>query len=294
MKIGVLEHSKADIPEDLTSWCNKKNKKFSTEENSVWEKMLINQKNILEKYNDYISTDYVKGFYELNFKSDCIPDLDVINEKLSKIGWIAAYVDGFVPANIYVKLQANNIFPISQHMRRFEHLGHSAAPDCAHDILGHLPMLFCPDYRNYLKKWATIASLTESTQLDRELYEANSRLIALKEEIKPDKQNIDIATKELEHIHTRINLNPSLLSLLTRLYVWSIEYGVIGNETKFRIFGSATMSSCDEISVICNNQVKRRKFSIDILKTDVDYTRIQPQIFVAENFLEYEHLLNLI
>lgn len=118
------------------------------------KKMVNNVINSFKEHTRFIYPPFKEGFYSLKLDSFSIPDINVINKKLSLIGWQAVYVNGFVPAGIYASMLANQIFPVSASLRSLKYFYYTAAPDLAHDILGHLPMLFVQEFRELLKKWA--------------------------------------------------------------------------------------------------------------------------------------------
>jgi len=264
------------------------------EEFFVWEKMVNNTIKSFDKYSKFIYPPFRKGFYSLELDNLSIPDINTINQKLAAIGWQASYVNGFVPAGIYALMLANQIFPVSASLRPLKYFDYSAAPDFAHDVLGHLPMLFVKEYRDLLKKWAIKTSQCTITFLDKETYRLTAALINEKEKEKPDTTKIRTLTKSLNNIYDQLNANPSALSILAKYYGWAFEFGVIEINKVPNIFGAAIVSSSKETQNICERNSALIEFNEDTLKTGVNYTSLQEQVFYVGDFSIYNYHLSCI
>ena len=269
------------------------NSPIHTKENTfVWKKMINNILKSFKEYESFIYPPFKEGFHSLGLDNFSIPNINTINQKLSNIGWEAVYVNGFVPAGIYALMLANQFFPISASLRPLKYFEYSAAPDFAHDILGHLPMLFVKDFRELLKKWAMKASQCKITFLDQETYRLTASLIREKEEKTSDISRIGVLTKRLNSIYDQLNTNPSDLSVLAKYYGWSFEFGVIKINGIPNIFGAAIVSSSKETQNVCEGKATFLEFNEDTLKTGVNYTSLQEKFFYVKDFTTYYHYLN--
>ena len=262
------------------------------EENFVWGKMVNNVIKSFDKYLEFIYPPFRKGFYNLGLDNLSIPNINTINQKLAPIGWQAIYVNGFVPAGMYALMLANQFFPISATLRPLKYFDYSAAPDFAHDVLGHLPMLFVKEFRELLKKWAIKTSQCNITFLDEETYRLTATLIREKEEKTPDISKINVLTNNLNNVYEQLNTNPSDLSVLAKYYGWSFEFGVIKDNGIPNIFGAAIISSSKETENICEGKAALIEFNADTLKTGVNYTSLQEKFFYVKDFSAYNHHLN--
>ena len=258
------------------------------EENFVWEKMVSNVIKSVDQYSEFIYPPFREGFYGLELDNISIPSINTLNHKLASIDWQTIYVNGFVPARIYALMLANQFFPVSFTLRPLKYFGYSAA----HDILGHLPMLFVKEFRKFLKKWAAKTSQCNITFLDEETYRLTATLIREKEEKTPDYSKISVLTKNLNNIYDQLNTNPSDLSILAKYYGWSFEFGVIKDNGIPNIFGAAIVSSSKETQNICKGKAALIEFNADMLKTGVNYTSLQEKIFYVKYFSTYNHHLN--
>jgi phenylalanine-4-hydroxylase len=77
---------------------------------------------------------------------------------------------------------------------------------------------------------------------------------------------------------------PSEAALLSRLYWWTAEYGLVGRPGDYKLYGAGLLSSLGE-SHSCHDPAVR-KVVLDEHCVDVAYdiTRPQPQLFVAPSF----------
>ncbi len=260
----------------------------------VWEKMVKNIIQSFKKYEGFIYPPFEEGFQKLGLDNLSIPDLATINKKLAPISWQAFYVTGFVPAGIYSLMLANQIFPVSAVLRPLKYFDYSASPDLAHDLLGHLPMLFVEGFRELLKNWAIKTAQCRNTFLDEETYRLTAALIAEKEQNNPNLDKIKTLTQHLNSVYKQLNNNPSELSILAKFYGWSFEFGAIKNNKVLNIFGAAIVSSSKETENICTGKATLTEFNEDILKTGVNYTSLQEKIFYVNDFEAYNYFLDKI
>lgn len=265
---------------------------FNQEEHAIWMLLLTQLKQNLVEFHAQIHPDYFDGFKNLAFTVNNIPDIQWLNQQLASIGWTACFVRGFVPAKYYVQLLANCIFPISSHIRKKSFIKHSPSPDFIHDILGHLPMLFCPQYRHFIQRWAKAATQTPVMLLDELLFEHNDALIKIKESPLATDVGIIKAETKLLQIQQQLQTSPTPLSQLTKLYVWSNEYGLLKTKDTLAIFGAAIMSSSDEIEAIVKGHTTIVTLDWSTIENDVDYTSVQRTLYAADSFTLYEHLLD--
>lgn len=267
---------------------------YSDEDKFVWEKMVKNVICAFDKYERFIYPPFEEGFRNLELNNVLIPDLEAINKKLTFIGWQAFYVTGFVPAGIYSLMLANQIFPISATLRPLKYFNYSAAPDFAHDVLGHLPMLFVKEFRELLRNWAIKTAQCKITYLDEETYRLTAALIKEKEQNNPNLTKISALTQSLNKVYEKLNNNPSELSVLAKFYGWSFEFGVIKNNGIPNIFGAAIISSSKETENVCKGKATIMEFNENTLKTGINYTSLQEKIFYVTDFKTYNHFLDQI
>ena len=142
---------------------------YPADAHAVWNEVLARSEQVVEEHAERIHPAYVEGLRALELPSH-VPQTDELNERLRVTGWKTVAVDGYLPATTYASLMTENIFPVSSRIRRREHIDFAPEPDLVHDILGHLPMLFCAEHREYLRELAIHASrATPDWPLSRQL-----------------------------------------------------------------------------------------------------------------------------
>src|SRR6185369_792178 len=63
-----------------------------------------------------------------------------------RTGWRTVAVPGLVPDGIFFAMLSSQVFPVGNFIRTREQLDYLEAPDCFHDMFGHIPMLAHHDY----------------------------------------------------------------------------------------------------------------------------------------------------
>jgi phenylalanine-4-hydroxylase len=265
----------------------------TAEDKEVWSRIVRHLEMLWKAEDKRFFTDYLLGLERLKISASRIPVLSKINLMLSQIGWSAVYVDGMVDDHLYHEMQAARIFPVARKLRRLRDLDHSAAPDFAHDVLGHLPMLFTAHYRSIVREWGQLAMVAPREALDVEISKSLAALIAEHENGVLDAAMIGKKTDELEELHRRArNGSPSLAARFARFYAWAIEFGIIadGNDT-LQVSGSAALSSPGELRKLFNGETQLVSFVDHALDTPVDYTTPQSTMFFVNHFSEYRRVL---
>ena len=63
-----------------------------------------------------------------------------------RTGWRTVAVPGLVPDDIFFAMLRERVFPVGNFIRTREQLDYLEAPDCFHDMFGHIPMLAHHDF----------------------------------------------------------------------------------------------------------------------------------------------------
>lgn len=82
-----------------------------------------------------------------------------------------------------------------------------------------------------------------------------------------------------------LEFSPKKRKILSRLFWYTIEFGLIKTKNGLRIFGGGILSSYTETKFsLESDQPKRFPFNVSqVLRTDYDYKNIQPNYFILEN-----------
>lgn len=123
---------------------------FSEEDHSVWDLLFARQ---VELLGSRVITPFLDGIDLLRLGHPGIPELGELNAILEpRTGWRTVAVPGLVPDESFFAMLANRVFPIGNFIRKREQLDYLEAPDCFHDLFGHIPMLAHHDFAEMVEK----------------------------------------------------------------------------------------------------------------------------------------------
>lgn len=101
---------------------------------------------------------YLRGQDVLRLEADRIPSLADLSRRLdAATGWKVAKVPGLIHEKDFFGLLAERIFPSTNYVRGRDELDYTPAPDCFHDIFGHMPMLSQPDFADFYQLFGRAA-----------------------------------------------------------------------------------------------------------------------------------------
>ena len=226
---------------------------------------------------------YIDGLNKTGITLNKIPRIKSIDKKLSKFGWRAVCVRGFIPPNAFMEFQSLKILPIAADMRNHEHITYTPSPDIVHEAAGHAPIISNKDYAQYLINYGEIAVKAIMSDEDLDIYYAIRDLSDIKE-------NINATSKEIKKLEK--NLNKAIQSIsyisesamLARMNWWTVEYGLIGDTKNPKIYGAGLLSSVAESENCFKKSVQKIPFDIDCINYSYDITEQQPQLFVTPNY----------
>jgi phenylalanine-4-hydroxylase len=141
---------------------------YTEEQHIAWNKLLQRQLNIID---DKACTEFIKGLEFLKEKIQFIPKLDILSAQLEEIvGWTLEPVIGLIEGQEYYTYLANRKFPFALNIRDTSNFDFSPVPDIWHDVFGHLPLLICPLYSNYVESLARlwlVSNVRQRQQIDK-------------------------------------------------------------------------------------------------------------------------------
>lgn len=134
---------------------------YSHEENAIWHTLYTRQMALLP---NRASEAYLNGVEILGMTQDRIPYLRDLSQRLADTTrWQIARIPGLLHEKDFFDLLARRIFPSTDYIRERHELDYTPAPDCFHDIFGHLPMLTNPHFADFYQKFG-IAALNAKGQ----------------------------------------------------------------------------------------------------------------------------------
>jgi len=117
---------------------------FAEEDHAVWDLLFARQ---VELLGTRVVSPFLDGIDLLRLSHPGVPDVEGLNAILTpRTGWRTVAVPGLVPDQIFFAMLAERVFPVGNFIRTREQLDYLEAPDCFHDMFGHIPMLAHHDY----------------------------------------------------------------------------------------------------------------------------------------------------
>ena len=117
---------------------------FTAEDHAVWDLLFARQAELL---GSSVITSFLEGIDLLRLAHPGVPDVEGLNAVLEpRTGWRTVAVPGLVPDEIFFAMLSERVFPVGNFIRTREQLDYLEAPDCFHDMFGHIPMLDHDDF----------------------------------------------------------------------------------------------------------------------------------------------------
>jgi phenylalanine-4-hydroxylase len=117
---------------------------FTAEDHAVWDLLFARQ---VELLGSRIVSPFLDGIDLLRLSHPGVPELGELNAILEpRTGWRTVAVPGLVPDEIFFAMLAERSFPVGNFIRSRDQLDYLEAPDCFHDLFGHIPMLAHHDF----------------------------------------------------------------------------------------------------------------------------------------------------
>jgi phenylalanine-4-hydroxylase len=277
------------IPRHLQKYVvDQQYEKYTPIDHAVWRYVMRQNHNYLK---DTAHQAYVGGLTSSGISVEKIPNVTDMNKALEPFGWGAANIDGFIPGVIFFDFQAHGILPIASDIRKLENIQYTPAPDIIHEAAGHAPILCEEKFSEYVKLFGQIGSKALATSEEHELFEAVRTYSNLLESGKATKAEIDAAKAAFEEKQAAVT-ELSEAEQISRLYWWTVEYGLIGSVDHPQIYGAGLLSSVSEGRSSLTPGVTKIPFNLQtVIETGFDITKPQPQLFVCNSF---DQLINAV
>ena len=257
---------------------------YTDEEHETWRRLVSRTAAVVSEREARLHPDFVDGFQRLVRPWTQIPRLEELSASLAEFGWRTLCVGGYLPPQVYSAMVAEGIFPVSREIRRVEHLEFSPTPDLAHDLIGHVPMLVCAQHRHFLQRLARATTEARSNRADRELYLANRSMAALRCRPSTHPSALGAALTRVDAAQRGVAAEPSELARLDRMYLWSVEFGLMGTPDDYRLYGAGLLSSLAETDAMFNGQARVIPFSEAALERSIEFSDPQNVYFVARDY----------
>lgn len=277
-----------EIPSHLKAWTVEQRPEFYTAmDHAAWR--YIQRVNGVH-FATAAHEAYRDGLRATGIAQERIPLISEMDEAMRRIGWRAVAVSGFIPPQTFMEFQSLGILPIACDMRKLEHILYTPAPDVVHEAAGHAPIIADPDYSDYLRAYGEVSRQAIFSHHDMAVFRAIRRLSVTKEDPASGAADVDAAQVALDEALAAVDW-VSEAAELSRMYWWTVEYGLVGSLEAPRIYGAGLLSSAGESWHCLGPQVEKRPLTVDCVHQVYDITKPQPQLFVTPDFLHLRAVL---
>ena len=261
---------------------------YTPRDQAVWRYIL---RRLVHHLASRAHPSYLRGLEATGIGTEHIPSMDEMNERLSRLGWSAVSVRGFIPPAVFTELQALRVLAIAGDIRTHEHIQYTPAPDIVHESAGHAPILADATYAGFLQAAGELGFRAIASAEDQDVYEAIRALSIVKEDPAATPAEVAGAEQRLEQASaSRRYVSESTRA--SRLYWWTAEYGLVGPLDDPKIYGAGLLSSIGESTHCFSDEVERIPLSVKAADLEYDITRMQPQLFVARDFGQLHEIVD--
>ena len=227
---------------------------------------------------------YLEGLAASGISPERIPDVREMTANLSRGGWGTVAVDGLIPGVAFFDFQGHGLLPIATDIRKVDNILYTPAPDILHEAAGHAPILMNPTYAEFVRRFGEIGAHAFNHKAEHDVFKALKKLTIVKES--PFSTPEDIEQAEIALAETRTHVTGiSEANEISRLFWWTVEFGLIGDLDNPQIYGAGLLSSVGESCHCLTDAVKKHPFSLaKALATKHDVTSMQKELFVCESF----------
>lgn len=273
-----------NIPAHLKPYISKQHyESYTPIDHAVW-RFVMKQNHFFFKKIAHPS--YVNGLAQSGIKTESIPKVEEMDKSLARVGWRAVSIDGLIPGSAFYSFLANGILPIATEVRKLQNIAYTPAPDMLHEAAGHAPILLDQTYREYVKKIGIMGSKALSSKEKLDVFRAVRHLTIVAEDPASTPEQVKLAEVKVAEARKKVK-SLAEADYISRLFWWTVEYGLIGELNNPKIYGAGLLSSVGESQSCLADNVRKIPFSVaECIKTSYDVTKPQPQLFVCRNFEE--------
>lgn len=197
---------------------------------------------------EILSSRVLELMKKLQISGEGIPDFEKTNPILEALsGFNVVGVEGLVSDRYFFELLAQRKFPTTVVIRSRENLNYCPEPDVFHDYFGHVPLLADPDFAQFMEFYGQ---------------------------------------KGIEFIEIEKETGESLIPHLTKLYWYTVEFGLQRDaDNRLSVYGAGIASSATEsFGSVTSNEPIRVPFDIArIMRSDYLIDKPQSVYFVIDS-----------
>ena len=233
--------------------------RYSADNHEAWRQLYAR---IKPRWERYAHPKFLEGVNNLALDPSAIPRLEDINQFLAPLsGFKAKAVSGYVPAYIFFDALRQRKFPTTITIRDLGHLDYLPEPDIFHDVAGHVPMHTDRQFSDVLVRFGEVARTAA---------------------------HLAAETKNTEE---RIRRTENIIKAMARFFWFTIEFGLIRDKDKLKVYGSGLLSSFGEMGhVIESSAYHRHPVQLEwVVNQYFEIDHYQPLLFIVDSF---DHLFS--
>ncbi len=234
---------------------------YSEENHRAWHRLYQRME---PRWHKYANEHFLCGISSLCLSDKQVPRLTEVNQFLCPLtGFQAKPVSGYLPAFLFFDCLRNREFPTTITIRDSEHLDYLPEPDIFHDIAGHVPMHTDPAFAEALVRFGNCAHTA-------------AEIVA----------GIDDEAEQLHRL-------TSIIQAMARFFWFTIEFGLMQEGKRLKVYGSGLLSSFGEIQhAVDAPEVQRYPLQLEwVINQSFAIDHYQPLLFVVQSF---DHLFHLV
>jgi phenylalanine-4-hydroxylase len=219
---------------------------YTDEQHATWAELVSRRMPQLAKH---AAEEYLEGFAIIGLRHERLPNLEEISARLNpRTGWNTTPVSGFMPGPAFFEMLSLRKFPTTTWLRKRDSLEYTPEPDIFHDVFGHVPMHAHPVFANFLANYGQLcAGVIEGHETE--------------------------AAAE------------AMLERIGRLFWYTVEFGLIRQHGRVRVYGSGLISSNGECTNVLEGHCEVQDFSLEaVLNTPVQVDQMHQLLFAIESF----------
>ena len=234
---------------------------YSNENQETWRALYSR---IRPRWEKHATGKFMEGVENLLLDPNNVPRLEDVNKYLAPLtGFKAKPVAGYIPAYLFFDCLRRREFPTTITIRDGKQLDYLPEPDIFHDVAGHVPMHTDRRFADVLVRFGEAAA--SAARMVRGIDDPGKRLHALE----------------------------SIIKAMARFFWFSIEFGLMREGGKIKVYGSGLLSSFGEIQhCVESPDVQRYPFQMEwVVNQYFEIHHYQPLLFIVDSF---DHLFALV
>jgi phenylalanine-4-hydroxylase len=228
---------------------------FGKKVNEIWTILFRERQKMISLHANIMPVNYKSYLNQLGYIDQIVPNLSQINKAILPNNWKCIWANKISEDDFFL-LVSEKIFPITTYCRKIDEIERSVYPDFIHDLWGHIPLLLWKELSDVIVAIAKEIILHEYNSVDKEI----NHEISLRAKAYYNKINFDMSSMNLDS-----EKNISVKKLLSRLFLFTVEFGLQKKNDAFSILGGGILSSSKEIRNVLESKAPKLELSLSTI-----------------------------